>query len=110
MQYARQNDIYLGNDATKPRGLHCLSFIKYGSTVDKDSILGEIAFKRSESYTYVPRIASTQYVIKYINMASIQEVIHEAPPIKTFLYITDAPRLNYNKLHYFILRSSVVPV
>ena len=42
MQNAHQNDIDLGNDVTKPRGLqtfHCLKFIKYGSTMDKDSIL-----------------------------------------------------------------------
>ena len=78
MQYARQNDIDLGNDVTTQcvlKAFHCLPFIKYGSTMDKDSILGEIAFKRSKNSTYVPRIASAHYVNKHINMASIQEVI-----------------------------------
>ena len=56
-----------------------------GSTIDKDLILGEIAFKRSKSSTYVPRIASAQYVNKYINMASIQKVIQEATLIETSL-------------------------
>ena len=42
MQNARQNDIDSGNDVTTPCGLkalHCLPFIKYGSKMDKDSIL-----------------------------------------------------------------------
>ena len=45
MQNARQNDIDLGNDVTTPCGLkafHCLPFIKYGSTMDKVSILNLI--------------------------------------------------------------------
>ena len=42
MQIARQIDIDLGNEVTKPRGLQplrCLPFIKYGSSMYKDSIL-----------------------------------------------------------------------
>ena len=53
--------------------------------MDKDLILVEIAFKRYKSSTYVVRIASAQYVNKYINMASIQEVIQEATIIETSL-------------------------
>ena len=43
--------------------------------------IGEIAFKRSKSSTYVPWIASAQYVNKYINMASIQEATPTATPL-----------------------------
>jgi hypothetical protein len=42
MQFVRQIEIDLGNDVTKPRALqpfHCLPFVNYKSTMDKDSIL-----------------------------------------------------------------------
>ena len=78
-------------EMTSPSHMDCKHFIVYHlllNTVDKDSILGEIAFKRSKSPTYVARIASVQYLNKDINMASVKEVIQEATPIESSLNVS----------------------